>query len=146
MILAMKTAAPYLFLLYFLSASVYAEIRVSINQISEEMDEKKVEIGGFVYLLENGEAILASQPDLKSCCVGASHRSHEQIALKDLKSIPTTKQPIRVKGILRFNRESGRMTLWESEAVPRENRFHLIFASATAGIVFTILLLQKRKA
>ncbi|ADI37501.1 putative uncharacterized protein [Waddlia chondrophila 2032/99] len=144
MILSMKTVTSYLLLICLLPVLSWAEQKVSFHQISKTINNEKIEISGYIYQSENGEAYLAPQPDLKSCCIGSRQRSGEQIVLKDLESIPATKQPVTMRGTLRIDPETGQMFLTEGEAVPKENRLHLLFAAAAVGTAIFFFLLRKR--
>ena len=144
MILAMKTVVACLYLICLFPFYIGAEEKISFHQISKTMNQKPIEISGFIYPSKEGETILAPQPDLRSCCVGSSHRLKEQIVLNDLKAIPVTKQPVTMRGILHINSETGQMSLSESETVVKRGRFHLLFAGAAAGAAATFFLLRRR--
>src|ERR1700721_3140065 len=49
----------------------------------QKIHEKEIQISGFLYQKESGKWILASQPNLKSCCIGSRDRIFQQIALAD---------------------------------------------------------------
>lgn len=54
----------------------------------EQWQGKEIAIRGFLYRRTDGKAVLASLPNLKSCCVGTTSKIYEQIQLKnDLESI-----------------------------------------------------------
>lgn len=70
------------------------------------LDLQEVEIRGFYYISLEGQAFLAKQPNLKSCCIGSKKLIQEQIALsKPL--INNTSGAITVKGKLRINSKHG---------------------------------------
>jgi hypothetical protein len=52
----------------------------------KEMDGRAVSIRGFMYRSENGRLILASEPNLKSCCVGGAAQLGRQIEVEDFAS------------------------------------------------------------
>ena len=47
-----------------------------------EWNGKEVEIRGFVYGTSDGRRLLAGQSDLRSCCIGQSHKIEQQILIK----------------------------------------------------------------
>lgn len=145
MINAMKTVA-LLFLFLWLSP-LHADVaqRVSFNDLSEKHSETSVEIRGFLYSTDDGKAILAPQPNLRSCCVGSSQKAHEQIALLDLQKIPVTMQAVDVQGTFHFDSESNLKSLSHVKLVDHSRGgYHLTIMAVVATLLFTFFLIRRR--
>lgn len=57
--------------------------------VVKDLSGQEVEVRGFVYESKQGKVVLASQPNLKSCCVGSTKKIRNQIVLLgDLPEIP----------------------------------------------------------
>lgn len=83
-------ATHLFFLFYFLplqGTSDSSSFAISFSMISQddpsliELSQKKISIRGFPYRTPSGSWVLASQPNLKSCCIGSSLKQNEQIHL-----------------------------------------------------------------
>ncbi len=48
---------------------------------------REVKIRGFLYASLDGVVILASEPNLKTCCVGAGHKTDRQIIVEGLDQV-----------------------------------------------------------
>lgn len=145
MINAMKTLA---ILFIFLSINLLngQELyKVSFNDLSDQYSEKNIEIRGFLYQTETGNAILAPQPNLRSCCVGSEQRAHEQIALVDLKSVPVATQAVDIQGIFHIDPESNLKSLTEAKLVEKSRGvYHLTMMAVVAALLFTFFLARRR--
>lgn len=97
---------PILFCLIFQFSYLGAENPISLSfselQTIKIENNRYVSLRGFLYKNEQGEWILASQPNLKSCCLGTSHKAKEQIAVsfESLPSLPSKGQAITLEGFL----------------------------------------------
>lgn len=61
-------------------------LRGDISHLESELSayhQKEVTIRGFLYQGEEGNWVIASEPSLRSCCVGAKGKMAQQIVLKD---------------------------------------------------------------
>ena len=144
MILAMKTISAFLLFLCCLAADLQGEQRVSFHELSHEVNENQIEICGFIYQADDGRTILASQPDLKSCCVGTSQKMRQQLVIEDLDRLPSTNQAVTLRGTFYLDPESGQQVLRQSVIIPKGSRLHLWLAGGTAGLIATFFLLRKR--
>lgn len=63
--------------------------------------EMEVEIRGFLFQAHDGVWILASDPQLKSCCIGAASLAKHQLYLDRQFSINDAGRPIKLHGKLR---------------------------------------------
>lgn len=84
------------------SPNVQAIIPISLEKSigleeAQAYHEQIVQVRGFLYPLESGELILAHQPNLKSCCVGAQSLINQQILVQD--KVSTSLSAIQLKGI-----------------------------------------------
>lgn len=61
---------------------------------------REVQIRGFLYQKEDGSWILAAEPNLRTCCVGAPGKAKGQIALADDFSATPTKRVVTLQGSL----------------------------------------------
>lgn len=67
------------------------------------VENKQVRIRGFLYQNAQGEWILASQPNLKSCCVGTPSKFHQQIFISNHLSPASTAYVSTIEGIFRIH-------------------------------------------
>lgn len=79
-----------------------------------ELDQQ-IAIRGFLYQTADKQWILAADPDLKSCCVGASDKARRQIYLEGKLKVPQqTTQAITLQGRFRSSLE-GPPYYWLSD-------------------------------
>lgn len=73
--------------------------RLSFGGLEQkEYSGEEVQVRGFYYETAEGRHVLASQPNLRSCCVGSRKKVSEQIALiGDLPAIPL-KRAVTLQG------------------------------------------------
>lgn len=80
-----------------------------------KLDQQIISIRGFLYKTADQQWILAADPDLKSCCVGAKNKARRQIYLEGELALP--QQPvlaITLQGRFHYQRE-GPPYYWLSE-------------------------------
>ncbi len=99
-----------IFSFFFLSFTTSSQI--TFEELQSEnyffVPEQPVQIKGFIYQSPENTFILASQPNLKSCCIGNSHQVAQQIFLKGIDKI-STNQIVTVQGILKLQaQEEGK--------------------------------------
>lgn len=88
----------FLFFIVMYAGAVYAEPeRIGFDELPQNLN-KVIEIRGFAYKSSQMGWILAGEPHLKSCCVGAVHHQNRQVRL-DLDSLPVNRA-VLLKGIL----------------------------------------------
>ncbi|MBA3722963.1 MAG: hypothetical protein H0W88_11280 [Parachlamydiaceae bacterium] len=95
----------FFFSIFFHSISLCGEdiTNLSFQNLKESnfdvgaLNEKKVQIRGFLYNAENGSLIFASQPNLKSCCVGVDAKESEQIVVYG--SIKPSSHAVLLEGV-----------------------------------------------
>lgn len=55
---------------------------LGFDQLAQkDFDRQEIEIRGFLYQATDGRWLLAEEPNLKTCCVGASHQATRQVTL-----------------------------------------------------------------
>lgn len=106
------------------------------------MDQKAVEIRGFLYEDQDGQKILATEPNLKTCCLG---KKNSQIfvdgSISSRASIATTLQ-----GILEVDRNLKIKRLSQAQVV--EKNFHSFSILIPFFLLFfglAIFLMRKNK-
>lgn len=76
---------------------------ISLDSLKHaKSEEQMVKIRGFLYRSETGRIILAKEPGLKTCCVGAPAQADRQVVVEGLQHIPKgpSYQVIALEGIL----------------------------------------------
>ena len=145
MINAMKTVALFIIFLWLSSLHAEGVHKVSFNELSEKHSETSIEVRGFLYTTTDGKAILAPQPNLRSCCVGSSQKAHEQIALLDLQKVPVTTQAVDVQGTFHLDQESNLKSLSNAKLVEHHRgSYHLTIMAVVATLLFTFFLVRRR--
>lgn len=66
----------------------------------KSLQGKEIEIRGFLYQREDGKLILASQPNLRSCCVGTKSKIQQQIIVEG--NLEPTLKAVSVRGVFRI--------------------------------------------
>lgn len=56
---------------------------LSFHDLGTLNTQEEILIRGFPYVTTEGKVILSSEPNMKSCCVGASHKVDSQILLEE---------------------------------------------------------------
>jgi hypothetical protein len=111
----------------------------SVEEARALYHQKNVSIRGFLYKAKEGQLILASEPNLKTCCIGSPHKIWQQITLIDeLESIPE-KQAVTIEGTIVVNPS------WDSnhklKSVFEMENAHLISKSSSLVIPFKRLIM-----
>jgi hypothetical protein len=88
--------------------------------IASVSDGEEVEMKGFLFQAPEGYWILSKEPNLKSCCIGASHKHDSQITLFGNFAGYSDNLPLRIRGIV-HHKPSG-MLLSEATVI-QGNRF-----------------------
>lgn len=105
----MKIAILLSFLIFF--SPLFGEIQFhELKTFSEGSDQEikrnlshydgqKVSVKGFLYETKEGKHILSSEPNLKSCCVGASAKVSQQIVVRGEFPPGPWRVPVVVQGV-----------------------------------------------
>lgn len=114
--------------------AIYPE---QLNQIQNQY----IEINGFFYSLEDGSHLLASRPNLRSCCVGSSSNAHEQLLLRGLENPPETHQVVTVRGFFKYDAIENRMELHQTQVVETKPNDGTVPFLIFGGLLFLLLVL-----
>ncbi|KAF3362641.1 Uncharacterized protein PHSC3_000880 [Chlamydiales bacterium STE3] len=140
------------FLFGSFSASPGGTLPVSFVELTKDPDvakqwhEKPVLLRGFLYQDKQGQWILASEPNLKSCCVGSESKRTHQIFVQPKGAFKTTpKSAVTLKGEFtvdpqnRYNYVLKNAYLTEGNA----NLLHMLIVGFVLIGVFFILYVVK---
>jgi hypothetical protein len=80
-------------------------LMINFQQLSEiennpHLHKQDIEINGFLYCNANQEWVLASEPNLKSCCIGAGKKASQQIFLDRAFPEINNGQAVAMQGVL----------------------------------------------
>lgn len=85
----------------------FGQLYSEINSIRESpFRDREVVIRGFIYETDAQHAVLAPQPNLKSCCIGDNSRFLQQIYLTP-KVVESSGRAVTVRGLLRVDESSN---------------------------------------
>ncbi len=112
------------------------------KQIEHAPEGATVELKGFLFRTEGGAWILSSEPNLKSCCVGAGHKTSSQITLLGDFSDCSPHKPLETRGILHI--QEGRYFLSDVQSTQNQS-FPLWTTGVLLGCLATCLVLARIK-
>lgn len=126
---------------------VLSSFFVTFDQLDSSLEEI-VQIKGFLYEQQDGRFILASQPNLKSCCLGKESLIKQQIIVEG--HFKKVSDVVILEGILKMNprqNEKGEYIQWyilqqprliieEKQSLPWKSSLLLIGGILTLGIAF----------
>ncbi len=104
------------------------------------LEGESLALKGFLFQARDGRWILAKEPDLKSCCVGAAHKRESQVSLLGDFSNYSTNVPLNVRGTFHFA-ESGGYALAHVE-VMQEQGFP-IWTVGLSALLLGIFIIRK---
>ncbi|MCE2982180.1 MAG: hypothetical protein LW832_01315 [Parachlamydia sp.] len=94
---------------FFIQAQISGHpITLGDSHLSDYSMEQ-VEVRGFLYMTPTGQVILASRPDVKSCCLGAPSKLSEQLFLPGFESKKLPKNVVTLQGLLHFSEQGSRL-------------------------------------
>lgn len=81
---------------------IHSQITINASSKAVVLFSKPIQIRGFLYLQDNQSYLLSSQPNLRSCCMGVSHKMTEQIVIPNLANPPSeiVQYPVLIEGNL----------------------------------------------
>lgn len=136
-------------------------ISLSFQQLVDEKEQiadQEVLIRGFLYKTDNGQWVLASEPNLRTCCVGSSNHVKKQIFLEnsyvgahpnaELVSIQgiLRKDPMKdVQGNLIQYYSLQNVTIIENKGQGHLSYLSLLFPLVVLVIIYLIYLKNKDK-
>jgi len=74
---------------------------------------EEITLRGFLYQSEQGEMVLAPEPNLRSCCIGQGKKLASQVILKGFPTQEVSSLPVEIKGL--FHIKEGRYCLDQGE-------------------------------
>ena len=141
----MKHILPFLLcsILFFLTPA-YAEtyIEVGFEQL-KDFNGQHIKIKGFLYPRKEGGAVLAAQPNLKTCCVGSRQNAGNQIIIMEPIEWNGRLQVQTAEGKLVADTQKGVFLLESVRLVPEEKSYWgialgiIIVAVICFGIFYT---------
>lgn len=115
---------------------------ISFDRLSMLEYPQEVSMRGFLYQTDD-RWILASEPNLKSCCIGSLHKSSTQIALSGTYEIALINRAVTIQGVLTKNpKKEGAGYIFENERIVTKNpknHFWLLL-----GLVLFLGLIAKK--
>ena len=111
---------------------------------SQHLDGKEIAIKGFLYKSLEDKWILASEPNLKSCCVGSKEKHDKQIYLEGFLSNDPPLHAVMAEG--RFKVRNNVYTLSEVKLIEENKPFHwMIFAGMVVLFFALMAMIRARK-
>lgn len=104
----------------------------SLNSPFYDFEGKEVSIKGFYYESNRGDSFLASQPNLKSCCVGSIDKLDRQVLLEGHFVVPKSKA-VTFRGILKtsptYNQQGDLQSLYflKNPVLIQEEYYNLFY-------------------
>ena len=75
-------------------------LKITFQDLDRVNSPQEIIIRGFLYQAPDGRWVLAAESNLRSCCVGATHKASSQLQLKGSFDRQKTNQVITVRGTL----------------------------------------------
>ena len=117
--------------------STWEKTKVIPSSLSE-YNNKKITIKGFLYKNNNENWILASEPNLKSCCVGSHLKLNSQIIVYGDLPINPTSRAVSIEGKLQIASTNSKYFYTLKEASIQTNP---LFYEQSWGIAVILALL-----
>lgn len=131
----MKRLILHLFLLFFFSLG-HAE-PISFSDLQNLSTDEHVQIRGFLYETHDKKLILASTPNLKSCCIG---KLDSQIHVFGLTETPSQKTAITLEGKLSISNDFGIKHYRLDNVILIPDKKNSIFLTLLTVIIALIIL------
>ncbi|MDR3624840.1 MAG: hypothetical protein P4L16_06860 [Chlamydiales bacterium] len=122
-------------------SSFYLFICWSFFSFAEPENGEKSNLQGFLYKTKEGVWILSPLPHLKSCCVGASERSLEQVILDGEFSEELLHREVCLQGFLMT--ESNTKKLLHAELI-QDKKTHIPWYTLIFGGIIVLFFVVKR--
>lgn len=103
------------------------------NELALEYNQG-ARIRGFLYKTGNGEIVLASEPNLKSCCVGSASRRKQQVLVKGALAIEEG-YAVLLEGKLAWDSVKEQFVLSHASIVEENKMSFSLFAAIAALVV-----------
>jgi len=111
-----------------------------------ELDGHQVQIRGFIYQLSQGEWILATTPNLKSCCLGTDSQAGNQIYVSWDSSPETTSSVILAQGRFKIDSKtaSSHPYFLENAIIVHQEHSSWIYLVLAAAIIGLGVVFKKK--
>lgn len=90
---------------------------LSFESLGDTSYPQEVSMRGFLYRTQAGDLVLAAEPNLKSCCVGAPHQVKKQIFVTGNIENPIAGKVYVVQGNLTVDPNEGRYLLRDAHVI-----------------------------
>lgn len=128
----------------FVHFSLFSTEMYTFQQLPAESG-KEIEIRGFLYPNSEGKWILASEPNLRTCCVGNPDKAAQQIQIENLAITDSPSQAVLVRGV--FLNEGKYYKMDKAEIIPHETEWLLYVATSIIIMILAVYIVAwvKRK-
>ncbi len=135
---------------FYLVASIPLTFDDLVNiKFESTQNNREVEVRGFLYPTQEGQYVLASEPNLKTCCIGTGKKTTPQLKLIEGKDLPTTTRAVTVKGTFSYLLQDGRPVYLLTNPIVVEEEFYslgaILILMTGVGIVAYLLKRSKDK-
>lgn len=122
-------------LVWMIACSAYAEVFLSFEELKDEKkvsqaNGERVLMRGFLYSKDDGTCILASEPNIRSCCL---HKKQQIVVLGDFSEV-ASHQAVDIEGILAADHEQ--FILSDAAIIPKQS------SGIVLAIIVAIILLS----
>lgn len=144
------------FLCFVFPEVVYGEEIVTFEMLSNhslnpsfyELEDKEISIKGFYYESNRGESYLASQPNLKSCCVGSIDKLDRQVLLEKHFILPKSKA-VTLRGVLKtsptYNEQGDLLSIYslKNPVIVQEGHNNLFYVMMFCLMIVVFVFFKK---
>jgi hypothetical protein len=111
---------------------IFCILPLTFQQLAElpadDLNNREIEIRGFLYTKEEGGFILSSEPDLKTCCIEAPNKASSQITIIFREKPIPNNRAVTVQGVLHTYIEKDNWKLMDAVVIPQNaNNLLLVF-------------------
>lgn len=140
--MSLKIAIQFIILFLSFGLYCYADAVIPIGSLlkdSKEFEGQTISVRGFLYQISDGSWILASEPNLRTCCIEKKQRLSRQIYLPNFQGVQCDK-PLTVIGKFTLNPEGtpSIFSLVEGEIGPEETQSKQFIPLLIAALIVTV--------
>jgi hypothetical protein len=108
-----------------------------LERNSASYDGREVTMRGFLYQLQDGQWVLAQQPNLRTCCV----QKNSYVLLNGNGLLKVTDTAVSIEGIFRTE---GQHRIDVAGVVSKNSSIWIIIAAIIAGVIGIIIYVRSR--